>query len=231
MKKNFFISFAVLALILFVFEKTDWDIKLQDCFFDGGWLISARMHQKLSPFFYRGFKIFTASVGAVCLFCFLLPFKKEKLRRYRASVLMLLLSLIFVPVIVAGGKQVTNQYCPKHIVRYGGPVPYVGVFESYPKDFVQIKKGKCFPAGHATSGFAFMGLFFCFASRKKRIAGLVFGIIAGWIAGTYQMFRGEHFLSHTLVSMTASWIVVSAIYCLLKRFYKDPANVTHADNN
>ena len=68
MKRNLFISFAVLALILFVFEKTDWDIKFQDCFFDGGWLISARMHQKLSPFFYRGFKIFTASVGAVCLF-------------------------------------------------------------------------------------------------------------------------------------------------------------------
>lgn len=231
MKKNFLFSFALLALSLAVFDMTDWDIRLQDRFYNGAWLISPDLHQTLSPFFYGGFKIFTAAVGVFCLVCFALSFKKESLKARRSAFLMLLLSIIFVPAIVAGAKQVTNQYCPKHIVRYGGIVPHVGVFESYPDGFVQAKKGKCFPAGHATSGFAFMGLFFCVASRRKRLAGLAFGICAGWMTGTYQMLRGEHFLSHTLVSMIASWIVISAIYCLLKRFYKDPANPTRADNS
>ncbi len=231
MKKNFLFSFALLALCMAVFELTDWDVRLQDRFYDGGWLISPELHRVLSPFFYRGFKIFTATVGAFCLICFILSFKKEKLKAYRSAFLMLLLSILFVPAIVAGAKQITNQYCPKHIVRYGGVVPHVGVFESYPADFIQVKKGKCFPAGHATSGFAFMGLFFCFATRRKRLAGLAFGIFAGWMTGTYQMLRGEHFLSHTLVSMIASWIVISAIYCLLKRFCTNPANPTRADNS
>lgn len=88
-----------------------------------------------------------------------------------------------------------------------------------------------FPRGMQQAGLLLWDCFFVLRRAKKRIAGLAFGIIAGWIAGTYQMLRGEHFLSHTLVSMTASWIVVSAIYCLLKRFYKDPASATHADNN
>ena len=68
MKKNFFISFAVLALILFVFEKTGWDIKLQDCFFDGGWLISKNYRR----FFIAALKsLRQASVPFVCfVFCF-----------------------------------------------------------------------------------------------------------------------------------------------------------------
>ena len=52
-----------------------------------------------------------------------------------------------------------------------------------------------------TSGFAFMGLFFCFASRKKRIAGLAFGIIAGWIAGNG---RSVILFDHATASITHS---------------------------
>ncbi len=234
MKKQFALSFVLLALTLVLFSWTDFDVTLQDFFFDresGRWMVSPADHVLLSPFFYRGFKKALGCIGGVCFLLFLLSFRRESLKPHRAAFLMLLLSLVFVPVIVAGAKQVTNEYCPKQVDRYGGFFPHVGVLKPYPADFVQIKKGKCYPAGHATGGFALMALYFCFSSPKKRRIGLAIGLTAGWLTGNYQMLRGEHFLSHTIVSMIASWIVILTIYCLLKHFYSDPASPTHADNN
>ena len=231
MKKDFLISFAVLAVFV-AFSRTDWDMRIQDCFYDGGWLVSPEIHRKLSIFFYRGFKVFAAVSGMSCLFCFAGSFFQKRLEPYRGAFLMMTLSLIFVPAVVAGAKQFTNQYCPKQITRYGGVFEHRRLFDPLPQSGAgRMKKGKCFPAGHATSGFAFMALYFCFKSRRKRQAGLAFGLCAGWIAGTYQMLRGEHFLSHTLVGMTASWIVILTLYALVKRLYTDPASSKRVDNS
>lgn len=234
MKKQFLFCIALTVAVLFIFSYTNWDTALQDRFYDSTlkeWVISRAEHAALSPFFYKGFKIFIGTLAALCLIFFLLSFKKKNFKPYRASFLMLLLSIIFVPVLVAGTKKLTNEYCPKQVERYGGVYPYVRLLEPYPSNFVQVKKGKCFPGGHSTSGFCLMALYFCFRNKKYRRFGLAAGIFAGWITGNYQMLRGEHYISHTIISMIASWMVILLIYYFLRSFYSDPANPQHADNN
>ena len=44
------------------------------------------------------------------------------------------------------------------------------------------------------------------------------GVILGWTFGVYKMLIGDHFLSHTLVSMCLAWLVslmvAASIYLL-----------------
>ena len=96
------------------------------------------------------------------------------------------------------------------------------VLSRYPPDydFTVHKRGHGFPAGHASGGFALMILFFCFKKKKYKIAGLCLGLAAGWGMGLYQMWRGEHFLSHTLCTLFAAWLMCLLLAAFMERVQK-----------
>ena len=120
----------------------------------------------------------------------------------------MLLSLIIIPLCIGSLKAVTNTPCPKNIEFFGGNYPNIQLFDSYPQDFIQESNIKCWPAGHASGGFALMSLFFLFKKRKNKIAALLGAIVIGWSMGTYKMLIGDHFLSHTIVTMIISWLII-----------------------
>lgn len=130
--------------------------------------------------------------------------------RHRFFLIFLGLSLI--PLTAANIKKFTNVYCPNQIELFAGSKPYVKIFEPYPASFHQIKKGKCFPAGHAVTGFALMILFFVFTKKLHRFFGLLSGVTFGWIMGFYQMAKGAHFFGDTLVSMLVCFLLAALIY-------------------
>jgi membrane-associated PAP2 superfamily phosphatase len=78
------------------------------------------------------------------------------------------------------------------------------------------KKFKCYPAGHASGGFALMSLFFLFKTYKNRIIALLFAFVIGWSMGVYKMLIGHHYLSHTVITMILSWLLILAIYKSIK---------------
>ena len=71
------------------------------------------------------------------------------------------------------------------------------------------KPGKCFPGGHAATGFALLAAFFALWLQRQRLAwfylgaALVLGLGMGWT----QMMRGAHFFSHNLWTLWFSWLV------------------------
>ena len=208
------IGFFLLAAVLLLEYFTDWDTDLQEYFFDrphNRWLIYPELHKKLSVFFYKGIKTLLAVTALCCLARLALSIRQKQLRPDNKPYWIMLLSIIFVPALIAGAKYVTNVYCPYQLNIYNGLYPFVRILESYPAEFIQPKPGRCFPAGHATAGFAFMALYFVFDSRRGKILGLLAGILLGLAAGFYQMLRGQHFLSHTLFSMIASFAVIITI--------------------
>lgn len=206
------LSFTVLALIatLLVFHFTSIDILLEDQFYNfdrAQWLIAKEaMVPRL--FFYQGVKLlyllFILAVALVLLFLRRLPW----VIRYRQGLVVVLLSCLLVPLTVGSLKTLTNVPCPNNLQHYGGNYPYVTVFEPYPDSFNQPSKIACFPAGHASGGFALMALFFLFKSPRNRRRALLAAVVFGWVIGTYKMLIGEHFLSHTLVSMWVAWLVI-----------------------
>jgi membrane-associated PAP2 superfamily phosphatase len=69
--------------------------------------------------------------------------------------------------------------------------------------------GHCFPAGHASTGFAFMAAYFCL--RQNNAPGamkwLLVAVCIGFILGISQQMRGAHFMSHTLWTAWLCWTV------------------------
>ena len=93
--------------------------------------------------------------------------KKTLIQEYKKGLIIVLLSAVFIPLIIGSLKAITNTPCPCNIVNFNGVYPDIKVFDSYPKDFIQESKIKCWPAGHASMGFSLMALFFLFKTAVK----------------------------------------------------------------
>jgi membrane-associated PAP2 superfamily phosphatase len=206
---------AVLALAgaLVFFEFTELDLWLQDHFYDaaaGRWVVDAR-----DPVgrlvFYNGPKALIIPTAVAVLVLAAGPARwRDRLRFARRDLWVALLTLVTVPALAGLGKNVSNTFCPSEIRRYGGDVPYVKLCEPYPENDRPARRGHCFPAGHASGGFALLGLLWLRRTRAWRLGGLALGLGTGWWMGGYQMLKGAHYLSHTIVTMLVAWIVMLA---------------------
>ncbi len=206
------------AVLLFtaalgLFEFTSLDLRLQDHFYDaaaGRWLVDAG-NPVGRLLFYDGPKVVIIATAAAVLVLAVGPARwRERLRFARRDLWVALLVLVTVPALAGWGKDVTNIFCPSEIRRYGGDVPYVKLCESYPANDKPGRKGHCFPAGHASGGFALLGLMWLRRTRAWKLGGLALGLGVGWWMAGYQMLKGAHYLSHTITTMLLAWILLLA---------------------
>lgn len=203
---------ALLAVSLLLFETSSLDERVQDHFYNfasGEWLVDGR-EPIGRALFYTGPKMVVIFLG-VCLFALTIGPSRWRaacspsLSRRQLSVA--LLTIASVPALVGILKGSTNVFCPSESRRYGGNVPYVRVFERYPANDRPARRGRCFPAGHASGGFALIGLAALVRCARKRLLCVSAGMAAGWLMGTYQMAKGAHYLSHTVVTMFIAYIL------------------------
>lgn len=128
----------------------------------------------------------------------------------------LLLSVIACLVVVASLKRASALHCPWGLAQFGGSHAYLRLFEPVPAGW---PRGGCFPAGHVSSAFAFIGGWFAFrdveplSARRWLVAVLLAGV---WI-GLTQQLRGAHFLSHTLWTLWICWSLSAALAWLAAR--------------
>lgn len=203
----------VLAAALAAFEFTGLDLWVQDRLYnfeEHRWAVDAQ-----APLgrlvFYTGPKALIIPTAVAVLVLAAGPARwRERLRFARRDLWVAVLTLVTVPVLAGLGKNHTNTFCPSEIRRYGGDVPYVKLCEPYPEDDRPARRGHCFPAGHASGGFALLGLMWLRRTRVWRLGGLALGLGVGWWMGGYQMLKGAHYLSHTVVTMLLAWIVLLA---------------------
>ncbi len=119
--------------------------------------------------------------------------------------------------LVALLKSVNPASCPWSLAAYGGvaqPVSHWLWWGMPPGG-----RGGCFPAGHASAGFAFIGGYFVFRSVAPRLARrwLWTAVAAGLLLGVSQQWRGAHFMSHTLWSGWLCWCVAWGLDGLVRR--------------
>ena len=120
-------------------------------------------------------------------------------------------------------KTVTNVDCPWDLVPFGGRFPYIELFADRPD---ALRVGRCFPAAHASSGYALLALYFAFRERHAMLAklGLGLGLLAGLMFGVAQQARGAHFVSHDLWSAFLVWTITLSTYAFAfrARLWKSP---------
>lgn len=81
--------------------------------------------------------------------------------------------------------------------------------------FLEVVLHHCFPAGHASAGFALMAFYFVGRARRQPLlawAGLATGLVAGSLLGFGRMLQGAHFLTHTLWAGLVCWAVILILY-------------------
>jgi len=211
--KQIVITVMLLIAVIALFQFSNLDIFVQNFFYNFEskvWLID-KDEPILKFFLYDGMKIFLILIAVAILFSLVFLRKKRLIQEYKKGLIIVLLSAIFVPLMIGSLKAISNTPCPCNIVNFNGVYPDIKVFDSYPKDFIQPSKAKCWPAGHASGGFALMALFFLFKTPKNQKRALIGALIVGWSMGSYKMLLGDHFLSHTLITMIMAWLIILII--------------------
>lgn len=198
---------AVVGLIVAfgLFETMSWDLAIQDRLFN--WQEDCWLVDRTAPvprwIFYVAPKYL---IGAVALGVLVLAWRTQS-KEQRRNAVVVFLTTLSVPLLVGFGKDTTNVFCPWDVTRYGGDVPYVHVLQHFPPDAKPERRGRGFPAGHASGGFALVALAGLARSRRGQWLGLSAGLLLGSVMGAYQMMKGAHYLSHTLVTAIFAWII------------------------
>lgn len=125
-------------------------------------------------------------------------------------------STLTAALLVTWIKSGTNVDCPWDLARYGGQLGYVGLFEPRPAYFPDAS---CFPAGHASAGYAWVSLYFFLLPVRPRLRwfGLATGLGLGLLFGAAQQLRGAHFLSHDLTTLMVCWLTAFGLHVAMLR--------------
>lgn len=119
-------------------------------------------------------------------------------------ILSVLISVISINLI----KKISGVPCPWSVDEFGGTQHIMHWFNGF------NGQSGCFPAGHASAGYAWVALyFFALVQRRSlRFHGLFFGLGLGFIYGFAQELRGAHFLSHDIWTAAICWVVPAALF-------------------
>ncbi|OLS62686.1 phosphatase PAP2 family protein [Pseudomonas putida] len=114
-------------------------------------------------------------------------------------------------------KSHTGVYCPVETTLYGGDQPHLEWFSH----FSLVDKagpGRCWPGGHASSGFTLLALYFvALRHRWPHARKLLLAILLiGTVYGSTRVLQGWHYMSHTfwagIVVWLASWVTALFFY-------------------
>jgi len=211
--KNILITAIVLIVAVLFFGLSPADIWVQKHFYNLAthqWILDTN-NTVLKFVFYDGIKRLLIVIAVLFLFVLILGWKKQWMRAYRRGLIIVVLSSIAVPLVVGSLKAVSNMPCPKSLDIFNGTYPHTCVWEKYATKDCHQEKQKCWPAGHASGGFALLSLIFLFHSRKNKIIAGSIAMGIGWSMGSYKMLIGDHFLSHTTITMILAWLLILLI--------------------
>lgn len=123
----------------------------------------------------------------------------------RADRLGLVAGILLAALVVQLLKRSSLTSCPWDLQAFGGSARHVSHWRWGVADG---GGGHCFPAGHASTAFAFLAGFFWLRPWAPRAAclWLIATLLAGLTLGAVQMARGAHFLSHVLWAGWFCWL-------------------------
>ena len=135
--------------------------------------------------------------------------------------LQMAISALLALAVVSITKNLSATSCPWDLAEFGGVARHIS---HWALGVLDGGGGRCFPAGHASAGFAFLGGYFALR-RKAPVAArwwLAGSLLAGFVLGGAQQVRGAHFMSHTLwtgwLCWTTGWLCDLAAHALAPRF-------------
>jgi membrane-associated PAP2 superfamily phosphatase len=149
--------------------------------------------------------------------CVAVPWPLGALRRlHLRERVQLATSALLAVLLVSAIKHASRTSCPWDLQGFGGVARHVSHWAWGSGDG---GPGGCFPAGHASAGFAYLGGYFAFRRADPTLARrwLAGALLAGLVLGLSQQLRGAHYMSHTLWTAWFCWTSAFAIDALVRR--------------
>ncbi len=210
------------------FEHSQFDVRISNLFYTNGHWLLEKGAQPYRFIFYDSPKLLLILFGVYLIMVLIWHYWQ---RRYANTVNAkvffirpiaalssrevgyLLITIIIVPTVIATLKSFTHVSCPNSLFLFNGDLPYLNLWQN----ILAKTPAKCFPAAHASAGFSLYGLAFLPTVQKYRYKIFVLVTALGWTMGLYKMAFGDHFFSHTLVSMLLSLTLACALASLFFR--------------
>lgn len=219
---HLFLPLIVFTLLICLDAAFGMDLRWADTLYGwqgGSWVF--RDSWLTENFLHTGGRNFSVLLALLLLAVIAASYVVEKLKALRRGLWMVFFAALGSTLLVSLLKSLTHQVCPWDLSRYGGLQPLLSFFQSYT---VNADVGGCFPAGHASAGYSWFGVYF-FARQyayRWRFHALIFPIGLGLIFGFDQQLRGAHFLSHDLWTAAICWLLAAAMSMLFKIGYLTP---------
>jgi len=139
---------------------------------------------------------------------------RPKLKHWRRPLSYLVLAVALSTSVITPLKALTNVPCPWSITEFGGSQTHTPLLSSRADN---DKPGRCWPGGHASTGFSWLALFFVWRDRRPRAAkAALIGVLAvGTIFSVGRMLQGAHFLSHNIWTLLICWLISLSTYYLI----------------
>ncbi len=188
------ISIAGAAL----FVGTDLDLRIAALFHGG----SFPRPRDLAPVWrglYKGAGWLVALVAAGCVAVLLAAGRRPSWRARRRAAVFVLLAYAIGPglIVNVGFKNFWGRPRPLHVREFGGGWAYQDVAEPGTPG-----RGKSFPCGHSSAGYALTCFWLIWKRRYPRRAAAALGIalVGGTALGIGRIITGSHFASDVLAS-------------------------------
>ena len=210
---------TVLAgLILAVIYLAELDPLVSDLFFDQAeGVFPLRENWLLAHVAHTGFRNAVFVLAVSLLLAWGGSYRLPSLAPFRRLLLFLFLSMLISSSAVAGLKSMTGKHCPYDMRDFGGNVPYMALLDPLPAG---SEPGRCWPGGHAASGFCLLGFYFTgiwLGRRRWAAVALAAALVLGFGVGMARVAQGAHFLSHNVWSALICWLITLALYEVLRR--------------
>ena len=225
---------TIIATLLF--EHSQLDIRISEIFYTNGHWLLDKGTQPFAFIFYDLPKLLLILLAVYLLAVLIIKYRRPLPERILLSpaalnhnkldkfmlhlsvreISYLLIILAIVPATIGTLKGVTHVSCPNDLVMFNGELPYLNLWQN----IIAATPARCFPAAHASAGFSLYGLAFLPTLHQYRYRIFEVVTVLGWTMGLYKMLFGDHFFSHTLVSMLLSLTITCALATL---FFKYPA--------
>lgn len=211
-----------------LFAVTDWDLSIaRFVFFDAAhatWIGAHRWWAESLVHIGGRWAVRVVVLTSIALWAgsYLTP----RLRQARRPAAYFAIASVLGVGIVGLLKTVTNVDCPWDLIPFGGHFPVIPLFAHRPDT---LRAAHCFPAAHASSGYALVALYFVCRERSRALAhaGLALGVLCGVAFGIAQQSRGAHFASHDLWSAFLLWLTAASVYVFGFRMRLYPAHSPH----
>ncbi|KIU50740.1 MULTISPECIES: phosphatase PAP2 family protein [Pseudomonas] len=209
------------AVCLILLELTDLDMALANLAFDpqAGQFIG-RHSYFLEDILHDRAKELVILFAVLAIVGFAASFVLQRLKSWRRELGCLVLAMGLSTGFVTPLKAATAVQCPWSLSEFGGQETYSKLLEARP---ATDKPGRCWPGGHAATGFTLFALFFVLRDRKPRLAkaALVFAFGLGVVFSVGRMLQGAHFFSHNVWTAVFCWLIGLGCYWLV--LYRKPS--------